>query len=83
MCRIKVLYRRNLKMSEGKLAAQVAWAVLGLARKNPQNFDRIVVLKASDKQFNEAISENAYVQSDMGFTELPRGTETAIAWYEG
>lgn len=77
--RIKVIYRKNLKMSEGKVAAQVAHAVKNLG-PTPIDCD-IVVLKVSDKKFNEMIVEQeCYVQTDKGLTEVESGTQTAAAW---
>lgn len=80
--RVKVIYRRNLKMSPGKLAAQVAHAVVGCGLKNPSL--TIIVLKVSDKKFNEIITEqsNVYVHQDLGHTELSPGTVTCAAWIE-
>lgn len=76
---IKAIYRKNLKMSEGKIAAQVAHAVknLGLTPKDCS----IIVLGVSDKKFNELINQNqGYVQVDNGITEVNPGTQTAAAW---
>ena len=78
---IKAIYRKNLKMSEGKVASQIAHAVKNLGT-TPIDCD-IVVLKVSDKKFREMLMEqtvNCYVQSDKGLTELDQGTTTAAAW---
>ena len=79
-------------MSEGKLAAQVAHAVIGLR----ENKDKpkvewnkiIVVLKASDNKFKEELQYidrlgiTSYLQIDWGLTELCKETPTAVAFYE-
>ena len=79
--RIKVIYRKNLKMSEGKVASQVAHAVKNLGR-TPINCD-IIVLKVSDKKFFDLIKENTCsLQTDKGLTEVNKGEFTAAAWIE-
>lgn len=68
-------------MSEGKVAAQVAHAIKNLGF-TPVDIN-IVVLKVSDKKFNELIQEHqCYVQIDKGLTEVEQGTATAAAWLE-
>ena len=79
--RIKVIYKKNLKMSEGKVAAQVSHAVKNLGL-TPIDCD-IIVLKVSDKKFDELILEkDCYIQTDKGLTEVESGTQTAAAWIE-
>lgn len=80
--RIKAIYKKNLKMSEGKVAAQIAHAVKNLGI-TPTDCD-IIVLKVSDKKFNELVAENTncYIQTDKGLTEVETGTQTAAAWIE-
>jgi peptidyl-tRNA hydrolase len=81
--RIKAIYKKNLKMSEGKVAAQVAHAVKNLGI-TPTDCD-IIVLKVSNKKFDEMISTNitdCYIQVDKGLTEVETGTVTAAAWIE-
>tara|TARA_R110000851_G_C12646783_1_gene519709 strand:- start:141 stop:389 length:249 start_codon:yes stop_codon:yes gene_type:complete len=79
--RIKAIYIKNLKMSEGKVAAQVSHAVKNLGI-TPIDSD-IIVLAVSRKKFSELITENdCYVQTDKGLTEVEQGTQTAAAWIE-
>jgi peptidyl-tRNA hydrolase len=90
--RIKLLVRKNLKMSEGKIAAQCVHAALGLARLRPEAADPIlsvVVLLVSDKKFLEAVPINVhtpqefpYIVKDKGYTEVASGTETVMAFLE-
>ena len=79
--RIKAIYRKNLKMPEGKVASQVAHAVKNLG-VTPIDSD-IIVLKVSDKKFNElTVLYDCYIQVDKGLTVVESGTPTAAAWIE-
>ena len=80
--RIKAIYRKNLKLSEGKVASQISHAVKNLGL-TPIDCD-IIVLKVSDKKFNELVEQNpnCYIQKDKGLTEIENGTQTAAAWIE-
>lgn len=82
--RIKILARRNLKMTDGKLAAQSVHAALGLHEKDPQSHWSCVVLQVSDAKFEEAklAHPEAYVVTDAGYTEIPAGSQTCLAFYE-
>lgn len=84
--KIKVLYRKNLKMTPGKLAAQTGHAVLGL--QPVDNYTAIVVLEASDKKFFEKVEElkgtntKHHIVTDAGRTEVEPGTNTCLAFIE-
>lgn len=79
-------------MSEGKIAAQVAHAILGLLYQCMilSKPEKIIVLHVSDKKFNALTqqhtgylpSKSCYIQVDKGFTEVEMGTKTAAAWIE-
>ena len=80
--KIKAIYKKNLKMPEGKVAAQIAHAVKNLGI-TPRDSD-IVVLRVSDKKFDELVAEHpdCYVQVDKGLTVVEKGTATAAAWID-
>lgn len=83
--KIKVFVRKNLKMTTNKTAAQVAHAVLGLG---VDKHDIVVVLDISDKKFLELVYKlhedgvNYHVVTDAGYTEVPPGTKTCVAFVE-
>ena len=80
--RIKIYYRRNLEMSAGKLAAQCVHAALALPKASP--LQSVVVLSLSDVKFQAAKEAHpeAQIVHDAGLTEVDRGTETVMAFYE-
>ena len=90
--RIKILARKNLKMSPGKLAAQAVHAALGLNDLGYTDANlldammSVVVLEVSDAKFELARSlaseHQTYIVHDAGFTEVPAGAETVIAFLE-
>lgn len=88
---IKIIYRRNLKMSPGKLAAQCVHAAIGLKEVLTTLLTAetsVVVLEASDKKFDEIFQGLEYKNKavckvkDAGYTELKPGTETCFAYME-
>lgn len=84
--RIKAIYRKNLKMSEGKVASQVSHAIIGLGVNDP--LITIVVLGVSDKKFENLTlmksktMDGCYIHKDYGYTEVNENEATAAAWYE-
>ena len=79
--RIKAIYRKNLKMTDGKVAAQIAHAVIGLGVTDPRC--TIIVLGVSDKKFSEMIQRTGiYCHADLGYTEVMSGEKTCAAWIE-
>lgn len=96
--RIKLLVRKNLKMSSGKIAAQCVHAALGLNEEAAKEYPyelyclspmlSVIVLQVSDAKFKEAKQAMVqtqtpfYVVADAGFTEIAAGTETVIAFME-
>jgi peptidyl-tRNA hydrolase len=85
MKRIKILARKNLKMSPGKLAAQSVHAALALAcQEELHPMMSVVVLEVNGKPFEDAKANNnpVAVVRDAGYTEVAPGTETCIAFLE-
>ena len=87
--KFKIYYNKNLKMSEGKLAAQVAHVSKQLGRMTesiPQE-DVIVVLGLSATKFKETLDrlidhKYYWYQKDNGLTEVPEGTITVCGFVE-
>lgn len=76
--KVTILVRKNLKMTAGKMAAQAVHAAIGLGGEAAE---RVVVLQVTDKKFKEAMANyDCYVVRDAGLTEVPYGTETALAY---
>ncbi len=92
--KIKIHFRKNLKISKQKLAAACThignhigqkYCSLGHTSNAPD--DIVIALEASDKSFKE-IKESIVSQEDLiyhlhtdnGFTEVQPDTEIAIGW---
>lgn len=85
--RIKIYYNKNLKMSDGKLAAQCCHVARELGRMQGSTGDHetVVVLGLSATKFNEMLEklidhDKHYIQSDSGRTEVPENTITACGY---
>ena len=93
---IKVYYNKNLKMSEGKLAAKVGHVLFNLgmneglygdsgfySKYNPKDII-IIVLGLRRNKFKKMMDTKYpdYVQEDLGFTEAEEGTITAFGYIE-
>ena len=88
-----IVIRDDLNLSKGKLAAQVAHASHGAARKSDKKIVRLwivsgekkVVLKVKDLEELKMLSEKCkklklpcVLISDAGLTEVKKGTITAL-----
>lgn len=84
MDRIKILARRKLNMTEGKLAAQATHAGIALQKKYPREYWACIVLQAGEQTFQQAKIDHPehWVVVDSGYTEVEPDTETVIAFYE-
>ena len=90
---IKIYYRRNLNMSGSKLAAVCTHIGKELALQNPMYFegndfmkDKVIVLEASDKKFNEYVNDFLaydiphHIHVDSGLKEVEKGTACAVGF---
>ena len=85
MKRVKILARKNLKMSSGKLTAQAVHAALALTSLEKLDpLQSVVVLEVTDRKFNEKINGEGKlaVVRDAGYTEVAPGTLTCLAFLE-
>lgn len=82
MKRLKILYRKNLKMTMGKIAEQCVYAANGI-NYTDKNIP-VIVLGVSDKKFCEACCNHhkGYVVHDLDSTEVRNGELTCISFYE-
>lgn len=78
----KLYYDKTLRMSEGKLAAQVGHVVAHLTLKCGKVPSKIIVLEASHTKFESYCKSADYVQCDMGLTEVKEGTATVCGMVE-
>lgn len=78
----KLYYDKTLRMSEGKLAAQVGHVVAHLTLKQGKVPSKIIVLEASHTKFGSYCKSADYVQRDLGLTEVEEGTATVCGSVE-
>ena len=88
--RIKIHFRKNLKMSPEKLASQCGHVAKEIGRMMASNAraDKIIVLGVSDSKYRKLCEEFQregilwYEQVDSGLTEVIAGTSTAFGYVE-
>ena len=80
--KLKVIYKKNLHMSHGKIAAQSVHAAIGLGCTDPMI--TVVVIGVSNTKYEEILANRpeAYRFRDAGYTEVDPDTETCAAFYE-
>ena len=77
--KLKIYYRKNLKMTIGKVAAQAVHAAAGYGYQG--GAEAVIVLGVSDRKF-ESIRSKGFVVTDAGVTEVEPGTPTCVAYLE-
>jgi peptidyl-tRNA hydrolase len=87
MKKVKILVRKNLRLSRGKMAAQAVHAALDLVSLGFIDVDSykglpVIVLEVSDKKFEENKARKLISIFDAGYTEVKPGTETCLAYLE-
>lgn len=81
MEKLKIIYRKNLKMTAGKIAAQSVHAAIGIGAS--EYTMPVVVLGLSDRKFCEAVArEDCFVVRDAGWTEVAALTVTCAAYFD-
>ena len=93
--KIMCYYNKNLKMSNGKIAAQVGHVcrksgVYSQVTENQEivntSDDVIIVLGLRQNKFNEKLQQikdemyDVFIQKDLGFTEVEKNTITAFGY---
>ena len=75
----------SLKMSKGKIAAQVSHVAMQMTEMYPV-IGRAIVLKTSDlrsfKEQMDKVAEAVFFIKDAGLTEVPAGSLTCIGFKE-
>jgi peptidyl-tRNA hydrolase len=79
------LINDDLKMSKGKIAAQVSHVAMMLGKQH-DTIGRAVVLKAPEKILRECIKifeDDCKYIIDAGLTEVPQGSLTCVGFRQG
>lgn len=80
--KLQIRYNKNLKMSEGKIASQVAHLIIqmGITDKECD----IVVLMAYNSTFKRLCKQvhNVHIFYDAGKTEVEQSAATVLGWVE-
>lgn len=84
--RLKIIYKKNLKMTGGKIAAQAVHAAMGIGHIDPEM--SIVVLGFSNKKYKQLLIDLIkkdklhYEVHDAGYTEVNPNTNTCVAFFD-